>query len=548
MNYKRWTIVAAVLGSGIVFLDSTVVNVALPRIGQEMHSSLFGTLEAQAYVYSGYLLTLSALLILAGAISDFYGRKRMFIVGLAGFGVTSVMCGLAPTIEVLILARILQGVFGSLLVPGSLALLTATFEGEEQGRAFGIWAGASAGTTILGPFLGGILVDTLSWRAAFLINVPLVLVALWATYTHVRESRDETSDGNFDWLGAVVIAFAVGGLAFGAIYGQQHEWQGPIPFIALGLGALGLVVLPFEMRYAKHPLIPPSLFRSRNFTVTNIATLLIYGALYVTFYNVGLYMQGTLGYTAAAAGLSGIPGTLLLVLFSARFGALAGRIGPRWFMTIGPILMAVGVLYLARVPVDSQAWLLDPGHPQTLIPPLSYLVDFLPGLLIFGAGLTIMVAPLTTAVMTSVPSHNSGLASAINNAISRIGPQLAGAVIFVAITSGFYASLTQHSPSLDPNNPTVRQTISPLNRAPQGLDPAQAQAVRQASTDAMHLAMFFGAGLLLLGAAVSGFGIRNPQAPVVADAGGTPEEAHAPPEEEPPAREPGQRPAEVPTG
>jgi EmrB/QacA subfamily drug resistance transporter len=547
VNYKRWTIVAAVLGSGIVFLDSTVVNVALPKIGQELHSSVFGVLEAQNYVYTGYLLTLSALLILAGAISDFYGRKRMFMVGLAGFGATSVMCGLAPTIEILIVARVLQGVFGALLVPGSLALLTATFEGEEQGRAFGIWAGASAGTTILGPFLGGVLVDTISWRAAFLINVPLVLIALWATWTHVRESRDETADGNFDWIGAVLIAFAVGGLAFGAVYGQQHEWQGPIPFVAIGLGIVGLAILPFEMRYARHPLIPPSLFRSRNFTVTNIATLLIYGALYVIFYNNGLFQQGTLGYTAAAAGLSGIPGTLLLVLFSARFGALAGRIGPRWFMTLGPILMALGVLYLARVPVDSQPWLLDPSKPQSLIPPLSYLTDFLPGLILFGAGLTIMVAPLTTAVMTSVPQHNSGLASAINNAISRIGPQLAGAAIFVAITSGFYASLTQHAPGLDANNPTVRQTVSPLNRPPDGLPQSEAQAVRVASTDAYHLAMLVGTGMLLAGALVSGIGIRNPAAPTATASEG-PEPSGPIPAEPTPKIEPKRRPEEVPTG
>ncbi len=515
MTTKRWTLLAAILGSAIVFLDSTVVNVALPRIGLELKSSTFSVLEAQAYVYSGYLLTLSSLLILAGALADFYGRKRMFAIGLAGFGVASVLCGLAPSIEVLIAARILQGVFGAFLVPSSLALITANFEGEEQGRAFGIWAGASAGTTILGPFLGGVLVDTISWRAAFLINVPLILIALFALRS-VPESRDEESDGRFDWLGAVIIAVAVGGLAFGAIYGQQHEWQGPLPFIALALGVAGIAVLPFEMRRSKHPLIPPSLFKSRNFTVTNIATLLIYGALYVSFYYIGLFQQGTLGYTAAAAGLSGIPGTLLLVLFSARFGALAGRYGPRWFMTIGPALMAVAVLYMARVPATSEAWKLVPGHPETFIPPLSYAIDFLPALLMFGAGLMILVAPLTTAVMTSVPSHNSGLASAINNAISRIGPQLAGAVIFIAITTSFYASLAQHAPGLDVNSSSVRQTVSPVNQPPSSLPNDQRQAVRAASTDAFHLAMGAAGILLALGAVVSGVGVSrqpSPEAP-----------------------------------
>src|ERR1700694_5163261 len=201
-SYKRWTLEAAVLGSAIVFLDSTVVTVALPHIGSELRSNIFGVLEGQAYVYSGYLLTLSALLILAGALSDYYGRKRMFAVGLIGFGVSSILCGLAPSLEVLIAARVLQGVFGALLVPGSLALISAAFEKEEQGRAYGVWSGASAGTTILGPLIGGILVDTISWRAAFLINVPIIAVALWAVFTHVREIRDEEATGRFDWLRA----------------------------------------------------------------------------------------------------------------------------------------------------------------------------------------------------------------------------------------------------------------------------------------------------------------------------------------------------------
>src|SRR5205814_6781663 len=227
---QRWTLIAAVLGSGIVFLDSTVVNVALPRMGRDLPSALFGVLEAQSYVYNGYLLTVSALLILAGALNDFYGRKRMFSVGLAGFLVTSLLCGIAPNFGLLILFRILQGVAGALLVPGSLALLTVTFSGESQGRAFGLWAAASAATTILGPFIGGILVDSISWRAAFLINVPLLIVALWATVTFVRESRGEQASNKFDWLGALVVALAVGGLSFGTIYGQQRDWKDPLGF------------------------------------------------------------------------------------------------------------------------------------------------------------------------------------------------------------------------------------------------------------------------------------------------------------------------------
>src|SRR5437879_5221138 len=331
---RRWILVAAVLGSGIVFLDSPVVNVAPPRIGQDLPRLWFGVLEGQSYVYNAYMLSLCALLILAGALSDVYGRRRMFLWGLVGFGVTSVLCGLAPNMEFLVLFRVLQGVAGAILVPGSLALLTANFEGEAQGRAFGLWAGASGATTILGPFIGGLLVDTISWRAAFLINVPLILIALWATVVHVPESRDETASAHFDWLGSAIVALAVGGLAFGTIYGQQRDWQDPLGYLALAIGVVCTIGLPFYMARARHPLIPLSLFRSRNFTVTNISTLVIYGALYVTFYYVTLFLQGTIGYTAAAAGLAGIPGSLFLTFLSARFGALGGRVGLRLYLTM----------------------------------------------------------------------------------------------------------------------------------------------------------------------------------------------------------------------
>src|SRR2546423_4957916 len=281
MSPKRWILTAAVLGSGIVFLDSTVVNVALPKIGRDLPRLFLGVLEGQSYVYNACLLTLSALLILAGALSDYYGRKRMFVYGLIGFGITSVLCGLAPNLELLVLFRILQGAAGALLVPGSLALITSNFSGEEQGRAFGLWAGASGATTILGPVVGGLLVDTVSWRAAFLINVPLVALAAWATWRHVPESRDDQATAEFDWFGAALVAVAVGGLAFGTIYGQQRDWRDPLGFAMLAVGAIATIALPILMIRRANPLIPPGLFRSRNFTVTNISTFLIYGALYV---------------------------------------------------------------------------------------------------------------------------------------------------------------------------------------------------------------------------------------------------------------------------
>ena len=513
-TYERWVIAAAVLGSGMVFLDSTVVTVALPRIGRELPSSLFGVLEGQSYVYSGYLLTLSALLILAGAANDHYGRKRMFQLGIASFATTSVLCGIAPNMETLVLFRILQGAAGALLVPSSLSLITACFEGEARGRAFGYWSGASAATTILGPVVGGFLVDSISWRAAFLINVPVALVAVYATRP-ILESRDAQSAGKFDWTGSLITALAVGGLAFGSIYGQQREWRDPVAFVALAVGVVALIALPFWMARAPHPLVPLDLFRSRNFAVTNLSTFLIYGALYVILYYLTLFMQGVLGYTAAAAGVAGLPGTLLLVLFSSRTGALSARFGPRVFMVAGPLIMAIGVFLFSLIPAGSAAWRLGAGDT---LPPTDYYIRILPGLLIFGAGLTLMVTPLVTALMSSVPVRNSGLASAINNAISRVGPQLAGAVLFIAITGSFYAGLESRVPSLDTSSPDVRQAVSPLN------EPARADLknpAREASTDAFHLAMLVASGLLVVGAAVN-LGIRNVPAPQTAQGAAVP--------------------------
>ena len=508
MTKQRWILAAAVLGSGIVFLDSTIVNVALPRIGRDLPRLFLGVLEGQAYVYNAYLLTLSALLILAGALSDYYGRKRMFMYGLVGFGLTSVLCGLAPNMELLVAFRILQGAAGAMLVPGSLALLTANFSGEEQGRAFGFWAGASGATTILGPVVGGLLVDTISWRAAFLVNVPLVVVAAWATWQHVPESRDDQASPQFDWIGAAVVALAVGGLAFGAIYGQQREWKDPVGYVVLALGVLATAALPFWMRRARHPLIPLDLFKSRNFTVTNISTLLIYGSLYVLFYYLALFQQGSLGYTAAAAGMAGIPGSLLLIFFSPRFGSLAAKYGPRLFMAVGPLLMALGVLWFVRVPASSVDWRLDVANPSTYLPPLSYFTDFLPGNVVYGLGVMVMVAPLTTALMTSVPVRRSGLGSAINNAISRVGPQLMGALIFVFLTASFYSYLAPRMFGVDVYSPTFRANVSPLNTP---LDPSMVAMVREASTNSFHLAMFIAFAFLLAGAIVNGIGIVNPQ-------------------------------------
>jgi EmrB/QacA subfamily drug resistance transporter len=509
---QRWTLVATILASAIVFIDSTMVNVALPRIGRELTSSVFGVLEGQSYVYNAYLVTLSALLVLAGALNDYYGRKRMFVIGIAGFLVTSLLCGAAPSMELLVVFRILQGAAGAVLVPGSLAILTASFTGEARGRAIGLWAAATMATTILGPFLGGALVDTVSWRVAFLINVPLCLVAIWATLTFVRESRDEDSTGSFDWLGAFVVVLAVGGLSFGTIYSQQREWRDPLGIAALVIGAIGTLALPFLMVTRPDPLIPPWLFRSRNFTVTNVSTFLIYGALYVIGYFLTLFLQGTIGYTAAAAGLGSIPSGMFLVFLSSRFGALAGRHGPRLYMAVGPALMGLAVLWYARIPATTEAWAFMFEDARTYVPPLSYLVDLLPGSLLFGFGLSMVVAPLTTALMTSVPVRNAGVGSAVNNAISRVGSPLIGALIFVAITSSFYSTLNARVPSLDVNDPQTRLRISPLaverpSASPTRDEAARIAAEREASTEAFHLAMLIAAALLAAGAITNALGI-----------------------------------------
>jgi EmrB/QacA subfamily drug resistance transporter len=515
MTTKRWTLLAAVLGSSVVFLDGQVLPVALPAIGQ-MPRLFVDVLEGQNYVQYGYLLTLSALLVLAGALSDFYGRKRLFILGLLGFGVSSVLCGLAPNLEALILFRLIQGAAGALLVPGSLAILSNAFSGEEQGRAFGIWAGASGLAAIGGPIVGGLLVQEVSWRAIFLINIPLIAIAVWATWRHVEESRDDQASGHFDWLGALLIALAVGGLVFGAISGEQRQWQSTLAFVSLGIGVAATISLPFYFARASHPLVPLSMFRSRNFSVTNISTLLIYGALYVYGAFQPLFTIGTLGYTALAAGVIAVPSSLFLVFLSARFGRLGSRLGPRVFMTTGPLLMMLGVLWLVRIPATSEPWQLTLGDPATYAPPLDYLIDILPSSLLFGFGLSVMVAPLVTALMRSVPARQAGLGSAINNAISRVGPQLAGTLAFVLLTGAFYASLAAQVPGLDVSSPEVRSDVPPLNQPAVGTPPEVVAASKTASTEAFHLAMSVSAAFLVFGAAVNWFGISDQQALVTA--------------------------------
>jgi EmrB/QacA subfamily drug resistance transporter len=508
---QRWTLVATVIGSGIVFLDGTIVNVALPRIGRDLPATLIGVLEGQTYVVSGYLAVLAALLILAGALSDHYGRRRIFSIGLASFGTVSVLCGLAPNLELLTLFRLLQGAAGALLVPGSLAIITQTFEGAQRARAFGIWAAATSALTVLGPIVGGVLVDGAGWRASFLVNVPLVLIALYATLFHVEESRDTSSDGHFDWLGSLVATLAVGGLAFGVIRGEQEAWGDPLAWASLTVGAVALVAFPILMATRPHPLVPLRLFRNRTFAAINLATFFIYGALYITQSYQGLLMQGVLGYTATAAGAIGLPGGIMLALLSTRIGTLAGQIGARGFLVAGPLIMGLGLLWFVRLPADSPPWDASFAKPASLIPPAGVLIDVLPATVLFGLGISLIVAPLTSTLMNSVPTSRAGLGSAINNSISRVGAPLIGALIFIAISATFYSVLGSLT-GLDTTAQDVRQGFPPLNPPTIEATETQLAAARQASVDAFHQAMLVSALLLGVGGAVSFFGLRGSKA------------------------------------
>ena len=506
---QRWTLVATVIGSGTVFLDGTIVNVALPRIGAELPASIVSVLEGQTYVVSGYLAILSALLILAGALSDRYGRRRVYAIGLAGFAITSALCGLAPSLELLIVFRLLQGAAGALLVPGSLALITHTFEGEARGRAFGIWAASTSALMVLGPIVGGIVVDTLSWRVAFLINVPLLAVALWATLAHVEESRNTDAASRFDWLGAFVAALAVGGLSFGLIRGQSNDWADTAAWVAIAIGAVALVLFPILMARRPNPLVPLDLFRQRTFATINLATFFIYGALYVTITFQALVLQGVLGYTALAAGAVGIPIGIMLSVLSTWVGTLAARLGARRFLVGGPMLMAAAMLWYVRLPADSAPWKAAIESPDTLIPPVSTLVDVLPSVILFGLGISMVVAPLTSTLLSSIPGRFSGLGSAINNSISRVGQPLLGAIIFIAISATFYGSLAAKAPDLDTGAADVRKAFQPLNPPPESATTEQLTAATQASIDAFHLSMIVIAALLVIGGLVSWYGLRD---------------------------------------
>jgi EmrB/QacA subfamily drug resistance transporter len=402
----RWVLFTTVLGSGLVMIDGTVVNVALERIGTDLDAGFVGL----QWTVNAYTLTLASLILLGGSLGDHLGRRRVFVIGVVWFALASLACGLAPDIGTLIGARALQGVGGALLTPGSLALISASFHGPDRAAAVGAWSGLGGIAGAIGPFLGGWLVEW-TWRAVFLINLPLAALIVAVALKHVPESRDTESAAGLDVAGTVLAALGLGALTF-ALTGLGAQGATPTLLGVLAVGVVALVVFVVVERRSRHPLVPPALFGNAVFSAANGATLLIYGALGVVFFLLVLQLQTVGGFTPLAAGTALLPVTLIMLAFSARAGALAGRIGPRLPMTIGPLISACGVLLLLRVGPDA-----------------SWLTDVLPGVFVFGIGLALTVAPLTATVLDSAPDRFAGSASGVNNAVARAAGLLAVAVV-----------------------------------------------------------------------------------------------------------------------
>jgi EmrB/QacA subfamily drug resistance transporter len=402
----RWVLFTTVLGSGLVMIDSTVVNVALERIGTELDAGFAGL----QWTVNAYTLTLASLILLGGSLGDHLGRRRVFLIGVVWFALASVGCGLAPNIELLIAARALQGVGGALLTPGSLALISASFHGPDRAAAIGAWSGLGGIAGAVGPFLGGWLVEW-NWRVVFLINLPLAAVIVAIALRHVPESRDVESAPGLDVTGTVLAVLGLGGLTY-ALTGLGERGAAPDLLIGLVVGLLAMVGFVLVERRSSHPLVPPTLFGNATFTAANAVTLLIYGALGVVFLLLVLQLQTVAGFSPLAAGTALLPVTAVMLVFSARAGALAGRIGPRLPLTFGPLLSACGLLLMLRVDSDT-----------------SWPLDVLPAVLVFGAGLALTVAPLTATVLDAAPDRFAGSASGVNNAVARAAGLLAVAVI-----------------------------------------------------------------------------------------------------------------------
>jgi EmrB/QacA subfamily drug resistance transporter len=404
----RWVLAVAVLGEAMVLLEATVVNVALPAIGRDLGGGVAGL----QWTLNGYVLTLAALILPAGSLSDLYGRRRMFILGVGAFVAASALCAAAPTIQLLVAARFVQGVGGALLTPGSLAIIDAVFHPDDRTRAIGAWAGLTAVAAAVGPPVGGFLTEALSWRAVFLINLPVGAFVIVAAVIRVPESRDPTA-GGLDLPGAGLATLAIAGLCFALIQASGGLTPAVITAAALSLAAAGAFVA--VERRSSHPMLPLELFHSRQFASATVLALVTYAALGGVIFLFVAFLQVSLGYTAFQAGAATLPITILLLILSRPSGAITQRIGPRIPLTAGAVLTGAGLLLMARI------------HPGD-----SYLASVLPSLAVFGAGLGALITPITATVLASVDARHSGIASAVNNALSRLGQMIAVAVLPLA--------------------------------------------------------------------------------------------------------------------
>lgn len=394
----------------MTWLDGSAVNVALRAIGEDLDASL----AQLQWINNGYLLMLASLILLGGSLGDRFGRRRIFVLGTVLFAGASVLCGLAPSAEVLVVARILQGAGGALLTPGSLAMIQGSFRPRDRAKAIGAWSGLGGVAGAVGPFVGGLLVDQASWRWIFLINLPLAVLTVVIAVRWVPETRDPHAPTTFDYTGAVLASLALAGTTYALI-----EWGGAGAPWAAAAGILAAVAFVALERRETAPMVPPALFRDRTFSASNAMTFLVYAALGAVLFFLVIQLQTVSGYSALQAGLATLPITLCMLFLAARGGALGARIGPRVPMTVGPLVMAVGTLLVTGVGTDVNYWL-----------------DVLPGLTVFGLGLALMVAPLTATVLAAAPDDNAGIASGINNAVARAGSLLAVAALPVALGLG----------------------------------------------------------------------------------------------------------------
>ena len=501
---KTLILVAAILGTTVVTVDSTVVNVALPAIADDLGGGLAG----QQWTANAYLVTLGSLLLIGGSLGDIFGERRVFAFGVAAFGVTSLACALAPTIEILVAARALQGVAGALLTPAALAVIVANFAPDERGKAVGAWTAWGGIGTVLGPLIGGQLVDAASWRWIFAINVPVVLVTMWLILRVVPQARERDPDARVDVVGALLCALGLAGITFGLIEQPLRGWGSPVVAIPLIGGALSFAsFLVWEAR-TSHPMLPLGLFKRHNFTFGNIETFAMYGGLGLLFFFLVLFLQQVAGWSATAAGAASIPVTLLMFALSTRFGMLADRYGPRFFMGVGPLVTAAGSAFFLRLDEN-----------------VNYLTDLLPGLFVFGLGLAITVAPLTSTVLADADESNAGIASGVNNAIARVAGLVTIAAVGAVVAASFGSRLDDEVGDQS-NRPAVAAAIEEAKDQPltavevQGVPQDVQASVRQGAVDASVGAFRVGVGistaLVALGGILGLVGIRNPRRKVSA--------------------------------